>query len=136
MTSVIYLTSRSISKHVLIEKYTQKQLSLRDIAKQFSCSKTYIKSQLIKHNIALRSPSKIPESRNKNTYGKRKVSDEVIDFKKEQAVIDAIIKMHNDGASARNIAKTLNIMKVPTKRQGKKWHHYTIINILKRENKY
>ena len=136
ITSTVYLRKPQITKAVLTEKYTQNCLSMREIARHFLCSKTHVRDKLIEFEIPLRSACKLPKNRDARVYGKHKVAGKLINNKKEQAVISAIIKMHEDGLSANKIAQNLNYMNVPTKRNGKKWHHHSIIMILKRQNKY
>ena len=58
MESYTYITSESISADVLRQKYLENRLSMRDIAKEFMCSKTQVRNLLLKHEIPLREPSK------------------------------------------------------------------------------
>ena len=58
MESIAYSNSSAISKDVLRQKYVENRLSMRDIAKEFMCSKTQVRNLLLKHDIPLREPSK------------------------------------------------------------------------------
>ena len=51
---------------------------------------------------------------------------------------DSLIKQKylEDRLSIRDIARFLDAMKIPTKRQGKGWHNYMVIKILEREGVY
>ena len=59
------------------------------------------------------------------------VKGRVVPHQKELRVQSMILDMHkNEGLSANAIARVLNTMKVPTNRQGKKWDHSVIVDIL------
>ena len=130
-----YLTSPFISESVLIKKYLENRLSISEIAQEFSCSKTYVRSLLLKYNIPLHKQSKRRGSR-WDAYGRRKVNGKAIDHQGEQRTIATIKQMYGEGNNANAIARFLNTMKIPTKQQGKGWHANTIIKILKREGVY
>ena len=70
------------------------------------------------------------------SYGKQKVRGKTIEHKAELRTIATIKQMYLEGVGTRAIARFLNTMKIPTKRQDKGWHHYTITQILKREEVY
>ena len=108
---------------------------MREIAEEFSYSKTHVRDLLLKYNIPLRKRSERYSSRCL-TYGKRRVSCKVVDHKGELRTIDTIKQMYSEGLSVSAIARFFNTMKVPTKQQGKGWHHHTIAQILKRERVY
>ena len=118
MESTTYLTSLSISSDVLKQKYLQNKLSMRDIAKEFSCSKTQIRKLLLKYSIPLKEPSKYHKEHSR-IFGKRKVNGKAIDNKKEQRVIESIKKMHEKGLGARAIARTLDTMNIPLRNKVK-----------------
>ena len=130
-----YLTSPFISESVLIKKYLENRLSISEIAQEFLCSKTYVRSLLLKYNIPLHKQSERRGSR-WDAYGRRKVNGKAIDHKGEQRTIATIKQMYSEGISTNAIARFLNTMKIPTKQQGKGWHANTIIKILKREGVY
>lgn len=70
-------------------------------------------------------------------YGQKLVSGKIENHKQELNTQKAIIKMHTkEGLSASAIARVLSQMNVPTKKQGKKWDHSIVIDILKREGIY
>ena len=54
----IYVASPPIPEGVLKRKYLENRLSMLDIAREFACSKTHIRNQLLKHKIPLRVPHK------------------------------------------------------------------------------
>ena len=135
MKSYTCITSESISGDVLRQKYLENNLSMRDIAKEFMCSKTQVRNLLLKHEIPLREPSKYHKDHSRS-YGKRQFNGEAVDHKKELRIIETIKAMNEEGMTARAIARTLDTMKIPTKKQGKGWHHHTIVTILKREGLY
>ncbi len=128
------ITSRQIPESVIRHKYLENRLSMRDIARELACSKTHIRDQLLKHNIPLRQPNR---RYNKwYAYGKRRVSGRTIAHKGEKRTIATIKQMYGEGIGIRAIARFLNTMKIPTKQQGKGWHHFTVTQILKREGVY
>ena len=120
---------------MLRHKYLENRLSIRDIACELACSKTYVRSLLQKYNIPRRQSSDYRSSR-WYAYGKRKVNGKTIDHKGELRTIAAIKRMYSEGISTNAIARFLNTMRLPTKQQGKAWHGNTIIKILKREGVY
>ena len=136
MKSTISITSAPISESVLKQKYLKNHLSTRQIAKEFSCSKTKIRNLLLKYKIPLREPSKYHHKYNSCIYGKKKVNGKIIDHKRELQVIETIKKLYVKGINPNSIAKVLSTMKIPTKQRKKDWHHRTIIKLLKREKLY
>lgn len=56
--------------------------------------------------------------------------------KVKQRTIAAAKQMYCEGNSTAAIARLLNTMKIPTKRQGKGWHNYMVIRILERGRVY
>ena len=83
--STICITSRRIPEGVLRQKYLVDRLSMRDIAREFACSKTHIRDLLLKYNIPLRQPN---IRHNKwYAYGKRRVSGKTIYHKGELRTI-------------------------------------------------
>ena len=136
MKSTISITSSSISESVLKQKYLKNYLSTRQIAKEFSCSKTKIRNLLLKYKIPLRKPSRCHYKRNSRTYGKKKVSGKIVDHKRELKIIENVKELYIKGVGPNTIAKVLSAMKIPTKQYKKDWHHRTIIKLLKRENIY
>ena len=135
MRSGGYKTSPIIPESVIRQKYLENRLSTRAIASEFSCSKTYIRSLLLKYNIPRRRTSDYRGSR-WYAYGKRRVGGKAVDHKAELRTINTIRTMYAEGISTNAIARFLNTMKVPTKQQGKGWHNYTIAEILRREGVY
>ncbi len=129
-----YITSRQIPEGVLRQKYLADRLSMRQIASEFACSKTHIRDLLLKYKIPLREPHRYDNMW--YSYGKRKVCSRAIEHKAELRTIATIKQMYSEGVGTRAIARFLDTMKIPTKQQGKGWHHHTITQILKREGVY
>ncbi len=125
-----YTTSSFIPECVLRQKYLENRLSMQAIASEFSCSKTHIRDQLLKYNIPLRKQGK--HKSRWYAYGNRKICGKTIDHKGELRTITTIKQMYSEGISTAAIARLLDTMKIPTKQQGKGWHHHTITQILKR----
>ena len=135
MESDSYITPSFIPESVLRQKYLVDRLSIRDIAREFACSKTRVRDQLLRHNIPLRRRSQPPQDR-WTTYGKRKVRGKIIDHKAELRAVATIKQMYAEGNNTSAIARILNTMKIPTKHQGKGWQQNTVAKILKRDGVY
>ena len=131
MKSVTCTASAFISETVLRQKYLENHLSTREIAEEFSCSKTRVRKLLLKYNIPLRQRSERYCSR-WMPYGKRRVGGKIVDHQGELRTIATIKQMHAEGVSVAAIGRFLNTMKIPTRRQGKGWDYYTVTAILKR----
>ena len=134
MESSACISPSLIPEGVLRQKYLVKHLSIRDIAREFACSKTRVRDQLLNYSIPLRR-SQPPQDR-RTTYGKRKLKGKVIDHKAELRVVAAIKQMYAEGMNTSAIARCLNAMRLPTKQQGKGWQQNTVAKILKREGIY
>ena len=136
MKSNVSIAPMPISKSVLKQKYLKNRLSIREIAKEFSFSKTKTRSLLLKYKIPLRQPANCHYKYDSRTYGKKRVNGQIVDYKKELKTIEIIKELYVKGINPNTIAKVLSTMKIPTKQHKKDWHHHTIINLLKRENLY
>ena len=136
MKSDAYITSPPISEDVLKQKYLENGLSTRSIASEFSCSKTHIRDLLVRYKIPLRGPLQCHNDHGR-AYGKKRRNGQSVDHKAELRTIETMKTMYSkEGLHPRAIARLLNTLKVPTKQQGKGWHHHTVITILKREGVY
>ena len=69
-------------------------------------------------------------------YGKRRVGSKIIDHKGELRTVATIKQMYAEGVSIATIARCLDTMKIPTRRQGKGWDYHTVTAILNREGVY
>ena len=130
--SITSIASARIPASVLKEKYLDDLLSTREIAKEFSCSKTRIRDLLRKHNIPLRKRSARYGSR-WLAYGKRWVGSKIIDHKGELRTLATIKQMYDEGINTNALARFLDTMKILTKQQGKGWHLGMVAKILVRE---
>jgi len=65
-------------------------------------------------------------------YGYQRIDNRLVPDPDEQAVIDRIMQMHEDGNSLRAIASELNTQAIPTKK-GCVWHASTVRYILANE---
>ena len=128
-------TSPRIPEALIKQKYLDDLLSTREIAKEFSCSKTRIRSLLLRYGMPLREPNKYHKD-HWRIYGKRRASGKAVDHKGQLRAIATIKQMYSEGVSITAIARYLDTMKIPTKRQGKGWDHSTVALILKREGVY
>ena len=135
MRSGTYDTSPLIPKALIKQKYLSNRISIRDIAREFSCSKTRIRSQLLKYGILLREPNKYHKD-HWRIYGKRWAGGKAVDHKGQLRTITTIKQMYSEGVNTVAIARLLDTMKIPTKQQGEGWDHSMVTAILKREGVY
>ena len=132
--SITCITYLPIPEALLKQKYLENLLSMREIAEEFSCSKTRIRDLLLKHNIPLRASYRYHNRW--YAYGKRRVGGKTIDHKGELRTIATIKQMYGEGMNTSAIARCLNTIKLPTKKQGKGWHQNTVAKVLKKEGVY
>jgi hypothetical protein len=135
ITSEVKTLPVTFNKAVLHQKYALEKRSMRQIAAEFASSKTAIRDALIRFKIPLRETGKSPNRTHSLPFGKRCVGGIAVDHKGEQQVISSILKMHREGLSNCAIARVLTEMKVPTKQQGKAWHHEMVRQVLLRSKR-
>ena len=126
--------SVTFNKAVLHQKYVLEGRSLRQIAREISSSKTGVRQALIRFGIPLKRKGRSNNRVHSLPFGKRCVNSAVVQHKGEQQVISSILKMHREGLSNCAIARVLTEMKVPTKQQGKAWHHEMVRQVLIRHH--
>lgn len=63
-------------------------------------------------------------------FGKRVIKGSLVDQAGELRVIDSSLRMWREGFSNSAIARVLTEMRIPTKRQGQKWHPEVVRQIL------
>ena len=125
-----------LNKILLHSKYVDEGLSAKKIALLLGCSKTTIKAQLRQFRLT-KGGSGSQAHKENLAFGTRLVGHRLISHKGESSVIATISRMYSkEGLRPRTIAGILDTMKIPTKRQGKKWDHSVVIAILKREGIY
>ncbi len=116
------------NQSLLHEKYTVQGLSLKQIARQFFCSKNAVRRALIEAGIPLRKRQEKGRPSNPR-YGSKAVKGHRVDVLAEQRVIKTIVEMRNNGLSFPKIAEFLSGMGVPTKTRRKKWHKEVVRQI-------
>ena len=123
------------NKVFLQQKFIVEGLSAAQIAKEFGCSKTAVKDHLRKFGIRKNTPT--GKTRHNLAIGQRILKGRPTAHKGEIKLLENIKDMHiKEDLSATAIARILNGMKTPTKKQGKAWDHSVIIAILKRQSIY
>ncbi len=135
ITSVVKTLPVTFNEAVLHQKYVLEKRSLRQIAGEFASSKTAIRNALVRFGIPINEKGTSPNRVHALSFGKRCVGGVVVDHKGEQRVISSILKMHREGLSNCAIARVLTEMKVPTKQQGKAWHHEMVRQVLLRSKR-
>ena len=80
-------------------------------------SKAYVRKELLKASIKLRSKSHHNGNPSQVKFGQRIVKKKLVDSRVEQRVIDAVRKMRDEVLTLRAIARCLDEMKVSTKQQ-------------------
>ena len=117
MTSEIYVTSLPIPKHILRQKYLENRLSMRAIASEFSCSKAYVRSLLLRYKIP---PQKQPGC-HRMIDGSPTASVGAVarplHYQSREPSLPAK-KMYAEGTSTAVISRCLDTMKIPTKSAG------------------
>lgn len=124
------------NKFLLHQKYVLENLSAKEIATSFGCSATTIKKQLREFRLN-KGGCGNGVHKQKLAYGKKLVSHALVVHKGETQILESIKRMYGEeGLGPTAIARILNTMKVPTKKQGKGWDHSVIADILIREGIY
>ncbi len=113
-------------------KYVVEGLLIKGILSQIFSSKEAVRNGLINAGIAIRE-SHTPHNgrKSQSKFGGRLVKGKVIEYKQEQHVISAIVEMKTSGMTLRQIADTLQAMKIPTKCRGRSWHPEMVRRIFK-----
>ncbi|MEZ4742907.1 MAG: recombinase family protein [Bdellovibrionota bacterium] len=121
---------------VLRKKYLEKGLTVKQMSVLLGCGETSLKKYLKQFGIR---KTEVQEVRHKENlkYGQRLISGKLKEHKKELSIKNAITEMYfEQELTTTAIAKILTHMKIPTKKQGKKWDHSTVRRILEREDGY
>ena len=132
--SILKTLPITFNEAVLHQKYVLEKRSLRQIAAEFSSSKTAVREALIRFGIPLNRHGTFANRVHSLPFGKRCVEGTVIEHKGEAHVIDSMLKMHREGFSNCAIARVLTQMKIPTKKQGRGWHAEMVRKILQRKD--
>jgi len=135
ITSMVNTLPVTFNEAVLHQKYVLEKRSLRQIAREFASSKTTIRQALVRFGIPLKNKGSSVNRVHALPFGKRCVNGAVMQHKGEQQVIRSVLKMHREGLSNNAIARVLTEMKIPTKQQGKAWHHEMVRQILLRSKR-
>jgi len=114
----------------LHQKYVVEGLSIRQISELTASSKDTIRTALHRNKIEVRERGQHHGNPSQLKYGmkRNKLNSDV--HKTKQRTIDSVRQMRQEGLSLRAIARCLNLMKVPTKNRGVKWHPEMVRRIL------
>lgn len=110
------------NKSFLHQKYVLEGFSIRQIAELVVSSKEAVKTEILKQGIPLRKKSQHHGRPAQTKFGQR--------------VADSVKPMKTEGLSLRAIARCLDLMKIPTKMRGKKWHPEMVKRILDDDQKW
>ncbi len=135
MISEVYIGKPYFEEDVLKKKYLIEKLSIRQIAEEFSSSKSTVLKYLQLYKIKFKKRGSSELAKPNPAYGERRYGNKLIKNQKEVEVIDLILKLHKSGQSYRAIARTLNKMEVPTRIRNGGWHHEVVRSILIRVEK-
>ncbi len=122
-------------KHFLHQKYVLEGRSIAQIAAEILSSRAAIRNALIEFGIKRRqrgAPGKRPAQA---PYGYRMSNGLMVEYKVEQRILSAVLKMSAQGLALRQICELLSKIGVPTKRRGQRWHPEMIRRILVRSSK-
>jgi hypothetical protein len=115
----------------LVQKYVDEGLSLAQIARLTSSSKSSVREALVRCGTPIRKPHLAHSNPAQPRFGTKRRKDMLEKHVAEQRVIRAILHMRKGGMSLRAIVRSLAELKLPTKRRGKSWHPEMINRILK-----
>lgn len=114
----------------LREKYLDEGWSLDEIAAQTLSSKKTVRRYLIHNGISLRPSDQVINVPEK--FGTRRVKGRLLPDTSEQAAIEKIKALRNQGCSYREIVKILNDEAVPCRKEGASWHVKTVYKAINR----
>jgi predicted DNA-binding protein YlxM (UPF0122 family) len=118
------------NQEFLHQKYVVEGLSLAQISEMISSSKEAVRAGLKRCNIQTRKSSEPHGRLSQDRFGQKSLKGKVTIDRSEQRVINAILSLHSEGLSLRQIAKTLSSLKFPTKCNGQNWHPQMVKRIL------
>lgn len=124
-----------LTENVLRQKYLVEKFSIRQIAEEFSSSKTTVRKYLYDYKLKIRKRGVRELNPPNPVYGEKRYGNRVIKNHEEQKVIEFILRLHRAGHSFRSIARTLNQSNVPTRKGASDWHHWVVAEIVKRSKK-
>lgn len=104
---------------------------MNQIAKEASCSRSSVRSALVKMNCQIKLVSDQKCSRGQLSYGERLVGGKIVPYKAEQRVIQKILELRRAGATYDAVADWLNTQGIPTKNRAKYWQRPTVFKIIK-----
>lgn len=93
-------------------------------------SKEAVRNGLKKFGIPIRESHKPHRRPSQPKFGEKIQKGKTEPHMAERRVIRAVLEMHNDKLSLRQIARYLDEMKVSTKCRGKKWHPQMVKRII------
>lgn len=118
------------SKCFLHDLYIVKGLSISQIARDTFSSRASVRKYLKLHQIPMRHAYQHHSRPAQPRYGRKSHRVQLIEHKYETQIIGAVIELHNEGLTLRQIANTLTSLRIPTKIRGKAWHPEMIRRIL------
>lgn len=134
LNTVIYPTRKVFDDAYVRHKYEVERLNLSEIARELFTSRHTIRTHLERIGVPIRSQIDQGKMQKSKKYGFHQRKGETAKKHTEARVIDAIFKMKDEGMSLRAISSTLDTMKIPTKKKGKKWQYEMVRQILIKNN--
>ena len=108
---------------------------MRELAVEFKAARETIAKQLRLFEIPIRNAGSNQNRKRGLAYGKKIKDREIVNYKKEQEVIDKIRELRDQGFSYHKIPDILNVMKVPTKTRKGKWSSKTVWQVINNTKK-
>lgn len=129
--SLEFSITRSFREPIFLhQKYVLEGLTPAQIAAQtFSSKKTVVK-WLQGLSIPLK-PEDIPAT-SQTPYGFKRVHGRLVSDAKEEQNVQRLLELKKKGLTYREIAETMNSLKIHPRKSGGKWHLKTIYKILSR----
>ncbi len=116
----------------LHQKYLEERLSCKEIAHLISSSRSVVTKYLKRYGIPLRSADADYKNKSQLRYGQKWRERKVEAHLGEQETIARMQKLRGEGLSYREIAATLNALRIPTKTRKGKWSGKQVHQILTR----
>lgn len=131
--SSISVVPRFRQESFLRQKYEAEGLSTGQIADQIFSAKSTVSKYLKAFDIAT-TPTN-PSRKGQLAFGEKVSKGELRKKMTEVDVIKAIMRLHSEGYSLRQIAAWLDARKIKTKNRKGRWQATTVMKILKRASR-
>lgn len=123
---------RRFDKEDLHHQYIILGKSMAQIAREKGCARSTVAAALVNLGFEIRARKDLRCSKGQVPFGFRVIHGNFVSHSSELEVINKMIQMKHRGMSYGEIAKWLNLSKIPTKNRSKKWDRPTVFKIIGR----